>query len=291
MNEKFHIDAVTIRSGTISQLEKNLPSSDHSIFSYYPHIVVSIDYAKSERHRHNFIQNCPEFVIVDEAHRFRNEDTQSYEWLSTICRNRKVILLSATPFNNTPADIFSLLKLMIVPGKSKITLDENLEAQFAHYNASFRRLSYISRYYNAGGDKQKRAEKYYRDMFEESGSIDLNRVHSESHLLAEKIRNTLEPVLIRRNRLDLRSDPVYSKEISELSEVADPKELFFELTSDQSQFYDQVVNLYFGEKGQFKGAIYQPFLYEKRKISLYYRPGQTGNRNPSEKKYYSDGTV
>ena len=34
-----------------------------------------------------------EVVIIDEAHRFRNEDTQAYELLSAICRNRKVCLL------------------------------------------------------------------------------------------------------------------------------------------------------------------------------------------------------
>lgn len=36
-------------------------------------------------------------IIVDEAHRFRNEDTQAYERLSQICANRHVILLTATP--------------------------------------------------------------------------------------------------------------------------------------------------------------------------------------------------
>ena len=94
-----------------------------------------------------------EVVIVDEAHRFRNEDTEGYEWLSTICRNRITILLTATPFNNTPADIFAMLKLFIVPGKSKITLDENLEGRFARYNADFRRLSHISTVSQGGRDK------------------------------------------------------------------------------------------------------------------------------------------
>lgn len=52
-------------------------------------------------------------IIVDEAHRFRNEDTEGYERLSQICANRDVILLTATPFNNAPSDIFALLKLFI----------------------------------------------------------------------------------------------------------------------------------------------------------------------------------
>jgi len=58
-----------------------------------------------------------EVVIVDEVHNFRNQDTEAYEALANICRGRQVILLTATPFNNSPADIFSLLKLFIVPGQ------------------------------------------------------------------------------------------------------------------------------------------------------------------------------
>ena len=82
-------------------------------------------------------------IIVDEAHRFRNEDTEAYERLSQICTNRRVILLTATPFNNAPSDIFALLKLFIPPGKSTLTLDEKLVARFARYKQfrSFRILS------------------------------------------------------------------------------------------------------------------------------------------------------
>lgn len=204
-----------------------------------------------------------EIVIVDEAHGFRNEDTERYEQLSAICRNRKVVLLTATPFNNTPADIFALLKLFIVPGRSKITLDENLEARFGHYNEAFRRLSYISRYFRSGGEKQERAEKYYLQMFkEQSLPVQIALVQKRATELAAEIRTVLEPVVIRRNRLDLKRDPVYAKEVTELSEIQDPQELFYELTKEQMAFYDKVINEYFSEDGAFVGAIYQPYLYE-----------------------------
>ncbi len=219
-----------------------------------------------------------EVIIVDEAHRFRNQDTEAYEWLSAICRNRIVILLTATPFNNTPADIFSLLKLFIVPGKSKITLDENLESRFAHYNADFRRLSYIMRYHNEGRKKQKRAEKYYDEIFEAPLPINIKRVKAHLQKLAEEVRAVLEPVLIRRNRLDLKKDPVYAKEVTELSEVADPKELFFDLSKAQSEFYDVVVNEYFSEDGRFHGAIYQPFTYEEQEAIAANKLDEEGNR-------------
>ncbi len=205
-----------------------------------------------------------EVVIVDEAHRFRNEDTEDYEWLSTICRNRIVILLTATPFNNTPQDIFTLLKLFIVPGKSKITLDENLEGRFAHYNADFRRLSYILRYYNhRDGEKRERVEYFYDRIFHAPLPIDIQRVKKKAAQLAAEIRSVLEPVLIRRNRLDLKNDPVYAKEVTELSDVEDPVELFFALSPEQMEFYNQVIEEYFSEDGRFRGAIYQPFVYEK----------------------------
>lgn len=203
-------------------------------------------------------------IVVDEAHRFRNEDTEAYERLSQICANRAVILLTATPFNNTPADILALIKLFIPPGKSTLTLDEKLAARFARYNSEFRKLSYIMRYHNAGGEKQRRAQRYYAEIFEDTSPIQVKRVQQRVWHLANEIRAIIEPVVIRRNRLDLKKDPVYSQEVTELSEVADPIQLFYELTPEQSKFYDQVIHNYFGEEGQFRGAIYQPYAYEKR---------------------------
>ena len=202
-------------------------------------------------------------MIIDEAHRFRNEDTESYERLSQICANRGVILLTATPFNNAPADIFALLKLFIPPGRSTLTLDERLAARFARFNSKFRKLSYILRYHDAGGEKQARAERYYIEIFELPLPIDVIRTQRRVRQMADEIRAVIEPIIIRRNRLDLKRDPVYAQEVTALSTVADPEELFYELTSEQSTFYNAVINEYFGEDGQFRGAIYQPFIYER----------------------------
>ncbi len=204
-----------------------------------------------------------EIIIIDEAHRFRNQDTQDYEYLSNICRNRIVILLTATPFNNTPQDIFSLLKLFIVPGRSAITLNENLEARFSHYNQLFKRLSYIVKNHNSAEEKKRRrAERYYQELFGEL-PINLIKVKHYSKELARQIRRVIEPVLIRRNRLDLKNDPIYSKEITDLPTIEDPQKLYFDLTPQQSEFYDRVIGEFFGKNGRFTGAIYQPFLYEK----------------------------
>lgn len=117
--QAFRLEAVVIRSGTISRLERDLPPGDHSIFGYYPHIVVSIDYAKSDRHRPNFLQHCPEFVIVDEAHGAaahpsRQEQQQRHELLKALVRDpdRHLLLLTATPHSGIEQAFLSLLGLL-----------------------------------------------------------------------------------------------------------------------------------------------------------------------------------
>jgi len=214
-----------------------------------------------------FVAEHPDFevVLVDEAHRFRNENTRAYELLKNICRGRIVILLTATPFNNSPADIFSLLKLFIIPGKSRITLDDDLEARFRTYDYLYGRLSYIVKNHNSkDAQKRKKAELEYEKLFVgRKPPIDLKEVQQRTRLLSNSIKEVISPVVLRRNRLDIKNDPVYSREIGALSETVPPKELFFALTPEQSRFYDTVIGEYFGEEGFFEGAIYTPYLYEK----------------------------
>ncbi|GGK53645.1 MULTISPECIES: helicase-related protein [Flavobacteriaceae] len=202
-------------------------------------------------------------VIIDEAHNFRNQDTAAYEALAQICRGKQVILLTATPFNNSPADIFALLKLFIVPGLSTITLENNLEGLFRSYSYRFSKLSDILKNYNANNpDKRDKAEKLYVKLLDEELPVNPQIVRQASAKLANTIKEVISPVVIRRNRLDLENDHQYSAEIGELPKVAPPVELFYYLTQSQSEFYDRIVRDYFAEDGLFTGAIYQPSSYE-----------------------------
>lgn len=207
-----------------------------------------------------------EVVIVDEAHRFRNQDTKDYEILKNICRGKQVILLTATPFNNRPGDILALLKLFITPKKSSITLENNLVDQFKGFKGTFDRLGYIKKYWNSPDNaKRNKAMNYYKALFEED-VVDLKKIATRARYLAKQIRNVIEPVTIRRNRLDLQNNPYYKNEVKELSRVSNPKEWFFELNKEQSDYYNTIIKTYFGEpeeNGKFKGAIYRPFEYEK----------------------------
>ncbi|MEG8945632.1 helicase-related protein [Rosettibacter firmus] len=206
-----------------------------------------------------------EVIIIDEAHRFRNQGTKGYELLKNICRNKKVILLTATPFNNKPEDVLALLNLFVTPKKSNITLDSDLISVFRSIGYIFDKLAYIRKNYNSRDRKKlKTAKQLYRTFFDED-EIDLKKVKRKSHQLARQIRDVIEPITIRRNRLDLLKNPNYKNEVKELSTVDDPKEWFYELTKEQSAFYDEIITKYFedpDEGGKFLGAIYRPFQYE-----------------------------
>jgi SNF2 family DNA or RNA helicase len=53
---------------------------------------------------------CP-LIVVDEAHAFRNERTLRYRALRRLCQSSRVLLLTATPVNNSLADLYSQLRL------------------------------------------------------------------------------------------------------------------------------------------------------------------------------------
>jgi len=117
--DKFRIDAVVVRSGTVGQLDKEVPPG-LSVFGHYPYLVVSIDYAKSERHRANFALHAPELVIVDEAHGAARPagdgkgQQQRHELLQMLARQpeRHLILLTATPHSGVEESFLSLLALL-----------------------------------------------------------------------------------------------------------------------------------------------------------------------------------
>ena len=71
-----------------------------------------------------------QYVFIDESHRFKGDTTQRYELLTRICQGKGVILVSATPYNNSVDDIYSQLKLFQPPRNSSIPGVRHLEAFF-----------------------------------------------------------------------------------------------------------------------------------------------------------------
>lgn len=115
LTSKFHLPAIAVTSGTAARLERDLPTAD-SIFRAYPFTVVSLDYIKSDRRRHEFIRSCPEFVIVDEAHACVGAgDTlhRRYQLLQELAAaDRHLVLLTATPHSGDVGAFHKLLALL-----------------------------------------------------------------------------------------------------------------------------------------------------------------------------------
>lgn len=117
LSEKFNIDAVIITTRTLSTLERKLPRQNLSVFEYYPHIIVSVDFVKSQRRRDAFLLYCPEFVIVDEAHGCARPAGQSvaqqqrHQLIHDLAKNesRHLILVTATPHSGIEESFLSLL--------------------------------------------------------------------------------------------------------------------------------------------------------------------------------------
>jgi superfamily II DNA or RNA helicase len=115
--EKFNLEAVVIRSGTIGQLERGITQS---VYEHYPVQVISIDFVKSERNRHRFLLNPPEFIIVDEAHGCAAGDPdnknqqQRHSLVKALAENadRHLVLLTATPHSGIEGAFRSLLSLL-----------------------------------------------------------------------------------------------------------------------------------------------------------------------------------
>ena len=173
-------------------------------------------------------------VFIDESHRFRTEDTRSYELLAQVCRGKRVVLVSATPLNNTPQDILSQIKLF-QPGKnSTIPNVRNLEAFFGGLR---RRLK--------GLDRQRDRESYF-------------------HTVQENARQTRENILkylmIRRTRTEI--EKYYGKDLKrqglKFPEVADPEALFYEFNETEAKVFDETIRLL---THKFKYARYTPLAY------------------------------
>lgn len=118
MREQFNIDATLVLPGTVTRIERELPPG-LSLFEHHRHTVVSMDYIKSERRRHEFLRVCPEFVIVDEAHTCTaatgSRSTQMrHDLLRKLIEDeaRHLVLVTATPHSGKEENFRSLLTLL-----------------------------------------------------------------------------------------------------------------------------------------------------------------------------------
>jgi len=191
----------------------------------------------------------PLLIIVDEAHRFRNEDTDDYRMLHHVCNSHpenKVILLTATPFNNTPKDIFALVKLFQIPGQSTIRSVDNLSLRFRDLIDRYKKLNQASR----------------------TGKIDQMQTDKETDEIALELRRLIENVVIRRSRLDLQKITRYKEDLIkqkiDFAKVEGPELLKYNLGDILELYLDTLLKITAEEEeGGFIGARYKPTTYIK----------------------------
>lgn len=175
-------------------------------------------------------------IIIDEAHRFRTETNTTYEKLAEICRGKRVILVTATPYNNSPKDILSQIKLFQNSRKSTIPNMPNLEAFFSSLEKKLKGL-----------DRQKDNAEYLRIVKENAKEI------------REKV---LKYLMVRRTRTEIIKyfGNDLKKQDLKFPEINDPKPLFYELDEQEDKVFTTTIELI---SQKFTYARYTPLLYYK----------------------------
>jgi len=180
-------------------------------------------------------------VFIDEAHRFRRETNITYEKLAQICRRKRVVLVTATPLNNTPSDILSQIKLFQPAKKSAIPNVSNLDLFFGQLQKRIKNLN-----------KKEHYEEYIQITKEN----------------AKKIRESvLKYLMVRRTRTEIEtyfSDDLKNQKVK-FPEVKDPEPLFYQFNKTENEIFQRTVEL-IGKK--FKYARYMPLTYYKKQDQL-----------------------
>ena len=120
LSDKFNIEAELILAGNASALERKYRIGlSESIFNVVPFTIVSMDFIKSERRRDDFILNCPELVIIDEAHSCAygyegKGKHRRFDLVKRISQNndRHLVLVTATPHSGKEETFKSLIGLL-----------------------------------------------------------------------------------------------------------------------------------------------------------------------------------
>lgn len=74
-------------------------------------VVSSIDTAKRAPHREIILSQDYDLIIIDEAHKLKNNKTKNYEFVQSL-KKKFCLLLTATPIQNRIGEIFNLVSLL-----------------------------------------------------------------------------------------------------------------------------------------------------------------------------------
>ena len=188
-------------------------------------------------------------IIIDEAHKFRTENNVTYEKLAEICRGKKIILVTATPYNNSPKDILSQIKLFQKARKSTIPNLPDLEQFFGSLERKLKNL-----------DRQRDYAKYIQTVKENAREI------------REKV---LKYLMVRRTRSEINK--YFAEDLAEqklkFPEIEKPKPVFYKLNDAEDLVFTNTIE---SIAKKFKYTRYTPMLYFKGKLS---QPEELSQKN------------
>ena len=119
LRDKFHIEADLVLPSTVHQLESTRRGTE-SVFQRHRFVIVSIDFIKANRRIDDFVQHCPDLVIVDEAHscalgagvgQARHQRNRLIQRLAED-PERHLLLVTATPHSGKEESFRSLIGLL-----------------------------------------------------------------------------------------------------------------------------------------------------------------------------------
>ncbi len=229
-------------------LEKDNPGSWPNVFSDFR---VPADFESLGKLDYLIRRGTEKYrnIFIDEAHRFRTESNITFEKLAQICRGKRIILVTATPYNNSPKDILSQIKLFQKTKKSTIPNLPNLEIFFSKLEKRLKNL-----------DRYKNSAKY----------IEISKENAKE--IREKV---LKYIMVRRTRTEIEkyfSDDL-KKQNLKFPRVEDPEPVFYELDDEEDKIFNQTIELI---TKKFKYARYMPLLYYKGKLT---QPEELSQRN------------
>ena len=97
LNSKFFIPAVAQRKSYV--------------WEQCDVVISSIDTAKRNPHREIIYNQNYDLIIIDEAHKLKNNKTKNYEFVQNL-KKKFCLLLTATPIQNRVSEIFNLVSLL-----------------------------------------------------------------------------------------------------------------------------------------------------------------------------------
>ncbi len=170
-----------------------------------------------------------DLVLVDEAHKFRNHTSRQFQNLQIICKSgrenignvdgfeKKIVLISATPLNNRPEDIYYLISLFQNVRDSNLN-EPNLQRFF---------YPHITR---------------YKQLIQQT-PLNLEGIQDIFNDIRDKV---IKDITIRRTRTDLDKNERYKKDLKEqgiiFPKVADPFANEYRLTHNLAELFLDTAN-------------------------------------------------